>query len=66
MLPVETNIVVDSLVPGANAAALVAQFKEQGVLSAVFGPHTVRMVTHLGIDDQALEQALAAICSTRP
>lgn len=66
VLPVETNIVVASLSPGSDPAAMVAKFKEQGVLVALFGPRTVRMVTHLGIDDQAMEQALAAIDSTRP
>ncbi len=61
VMPVETNIVVASLAPGTDAQAWVAKFREQGILMAVFGPGMVRLVTHLGVDDSALEQALGAI-----
>ena len=55
---VETNIVVldlaaaDLLAPDIAAAA-----REQGVLLSVLGPRTLRMVTHLDVDDDGCEHA---------
>ena len=46
---VETNIVA---VPCADAAAVVAAAKDEGVLVGAVGARTVRLVTHLQIDDR--------------
>ena len=55
---VQTNIVVFHLRPGApDAATLVAQARERGVLLNAFGPRTVRAVTHLDVSAAQVAQA---------
>jgi threonine aldolase len=67
---VETNIVVLDLgragdveemaaLPGAPELAAAA--REHGVLLSVLGPRTLRLVTHLGIDDEACEHAAGVL-----
>ena len=52
--PVETNI-VPVTVP--DAPALAAAARERGVLVSVVGPRTVRLVTHLDVDDDGVKRA---------
>jgi threonine aldolase len=59
---VETNIVVFHLAEDApDAATVVAEARERGVLVFAFGPRTVRAVTHLDVDRQACRQAAEAL-----
>ncbi len=58
VLPVETNIVVFDLADGRRAADVLDLLRDKGVRALPFGPHTIRMVTHLDVDDQAIEQAV--------
>ena len=59
---VETNIVVFHLAEEApDAATVVAEARERGVLVFAFGPRTVRAVTHLDVDRQACRQAAEAL-----
>lgn len=60
VMPVETNIVVIELQAGTTANELLGKLREKGILASVFGPSTVRLVTHLDIDDDAIEQVIAA------
>ena len=54
---VETNIVVFHLADGApDAATVVAEARERGVLVFAFGPRTIRAVTHLDVDQDACRQ----------
>jgi threonine aldolase len=53
-VPVETNI-VPVAVPDAVALATAA--RDQGVLLSVVGPTRVRLVTHLGVDDEGARRA---------
>jgi threonine aldolase len=55
---VDTNIVV---VQRDDAADLVARAGEAGVRVALVGPRTVRMVTHLGVDDAGAREAAAVL-----
>jgi threonine aldolase len=55
---VETNIVVFEV---ADAPALVAALREQGVRMGALGPTTVRAVTHLDVDRAGVDQAVAAV-----
>jgi threonine aldolase len=55
---VETNIMVMT-VPDAVAAGAAAA--EQGVLISVLGPTTVRLVTHLDVDDDAIDRAIEVL-----
>jgi threonine aldolase len=60
---VETNMVyADTRASGLSAAEVAARLAERGVLCLDEGPHTVRFVTHLDVDDAAIEAAAAAIC----
>lgn len=60
VMPVDTNIVVVTLQPGTTAGNALNKLREKGILASQFGPNMVRMVTHLDIDDRAIEQAIAA------
>src|SRR4051794_32648556 len=55
---VETNIVVlDLSAAGVGAPDVATAAREQGVLLSVLGPRTLRMVTHLDVDDDGCEHA---------
>jgi threonine aldolase len=54
---VETNIVVFSV---PDAPAFCAALEEAGVLVLALGPRRVRAVTHLDVDDDGIDRALAA------
>jgi threonine aldolase len=58
--PPETNIVLFDT-PGRPAAGVVAALAEAGVLASAFGPETVRMITHLDVDDAGVERAAEAL-----
>jgi threonine aldolase len=55
---VDTNIVV---LDTADAAALAAAAGAQGVLVSVLGPHRLRLVTHLDIDDDGVDLAIKVL-----
>jgi threonine aldolase len=55
---VETNIVIFEV---SDAPSLIARLKEQGVLAAGVSRTTVRLVTHLDVDDQGVDRAIDAI-----
>jgi threonine aldolase len=67
---VQTNILVFRLGHGApDAASVVSQAREQGVLIFAFGPRTIRAVTHLDVSAEQCARAaeiLAAIVDGRP
>ncbi len=55
---VRTNIVPLDL---PDAPALGAAAKERGVLVSVLGPRTGRLLTHLDVDDAAVDRAIAVL-----
>ncbi|HEV7898997.1 MAG TPA: GntG family PLP-dependent aldolase [Planosporangium sp.] len=56
---VRTNIVpLDLTKTAVDALALGAAAKAQGVLVSVLGPRTARLVTHLDVDDAAIDRAI--------
>ena len=58
---VETNIVMlDTAAHGITAAALAEKLLPYGVKASVFGEYKLRFVTHYGIEDADIEQAIAA------
>ncbi len=61
---VETNIVifgVDARRSGCDAPELSRRVQARGVRIGAFHPTTLRAVTHLDIDDDGIEQAIAAV-----
>lgn len=57
---VETNIVIFDV---ADAPSLIARLKKEGVLAAGVSKTTVRLVTHLDVDDGDIDRAIQAIRS---
>jgi threonine aldolase len=56
--PVRTNIVpLDLTKSDLDAAAFGAAARRRGVLVSVLGPRTVRLVTHLDVDDHGVDRA---------
>ena len=57
--PVETNIVIFDIAASRDlsAADAVQALGARGVRVSAFGPRTIRLVTHLGIDDAQVERA---------
>ena len=51
---IDTNIVVLDV---ADAPAVAASARADGVLVSVLGPRVLRLVTHLDVDDEGIEQA---------
>jgi len=58
----DTNIVMlDIEIPELGAEAVLPRLSEEGVLMVPFGPKRIRAVTHLGVDDEGIDRALAAL-----
>jgi threonine aldolase len=57
---VETNIVLSKVADGSNAGDIVAELAKVGVLCADLDARTVRFVTHLDADSEAVEAAISA------
>ena len=58
----ETNIVLlDLTTTRLDSAALAASCSSSGVLVSVLGPRSVRLVTHLDVEDAGIDRALAAL-----
>jgi threonine aldolase len=59
---VRTNVVpLDLTKASLDAPAFGAAAREQGVLVSVLGPRTARLVTHLDVDDDGVDRAIAAL-----
>lgn len=54
--PVDTNIIIFSLRKGQSVVAFLAKLKGLGILALGFGGQSIRMVTHLEITDEMVEQ----------
>ena len=61
ILPVESNIVVFKLSPPIVQEEFLRVLSEKGILAIGFGPQTVRMVTHLDINDSDIEKVEAVL-----
>jgi threonine aldolase len=61
---VRTNIVPLDLTKSAlDAPGLAAAARERGVLVSVLGPRTARLVTHMDVDDDAVDRAAAVLAA---
>lgn len=61
VLPAETNLVIFRLRDGLTENQFLAHLAEHGIKASAFGPQMVRFVTHLDVDDAAIQQVLAAL-----
>ena len=58
----DTNIaMLDIEIPGLGADAVLPLLSEEGVLMVPFGPKRIRAVTHMDVDDEGIDRALAAL-----
>lgn len=53
---VDTNIIIFSVKNEVEVDEFIIQLKEQGILALGFGGNNIRMVTHLDINDNMMEQ----------
>lgn len=58
VLPVETNIVIFELNEGITAPELVSQLKEHNILGYAISPNRVRLVIHLDISKEMVQQTI--------
>lgn len=58
----ETNIVLADIAEG-RADEWIAAFAQRGVLAVAFGPQRIRLVTHLDISREDVDEALARIAA---
>jgi len=49
--PVMTNIVIFDLANGITAESVLGKLEQRGIMASAFGPHTLRLVTHLDYND---------------
>ncbi|MGF1648862.1 MAG: threonine aldolase family protein [Hyphomicrobiaceae bacterium] len=63
VLPTETNIVIFDTAPAVPAAKVVAVAEAHGVRILALGPHRIRIVTHLDVDDSAEAAVIAALAA---
>lgn len=54
--PVDTNIIIFSLEKGIDVSQFLAQLKDHGILALGFGGNSIRMVTHLDVHDEMMNQ----------
>jgi threonine aldolase len=55
---IDTNIVVLDV---PDAAGIAAQAREQGVVVSALGPRLLRLITHLDVDDDGIDRAIAVL-----
>ena len=65
LLPVDTNLLVFRLVPTLPLVVFLRKLEEAGIRAVKFGEQTVRMVTHLDIQDWMIERVVKVLGSIR-
>jgi threonine aldolase len=62
VFPVDTNIVIADFTPtGRTQQDVVDRLKQEGLLAIGFGAARIRVVTHLDVDDAAIDAAIRAL-----
>jgi len=61
VFPVETNIIIFSVIQPYTSQTLVTKFKEHNIFGYAISPTHVRLVTHLDITPQMVEQTIEII-----
>ena len=66
VLPVETNIVVFNVQNPAMVEKVIAGLENKGILGIPFGKDTIRLVTHLDVNDQDVDVVVEALGQLDP
>lgn len=61
VLPVDTNIIVFTVSPGVDVKHLLSHLADRQIKVVPFGKQTIRMVTHLDIHEEMLEEIERAL-----
>ena len=61
VLPVDTNIIVFTVSPGVDVKQLLSHLADRQIKVVPFGKQTIRMVTHLDIHEEMLEEIERAL-----
>lgn len=59
--PVQSNIVIFEVKAPWTAAAFVAKLAEKGINASPFGPQAVRLVTHLDVTEEMVDQTISIL-----
>lgn len=59
VLPVDTNIVIFEVQNAIKPEEVLQKLSEKGIKALKFGPHEIRMVTHLDFNDDMLAEAIS-------
>lgn len=59
--PVQTNIVIFDVDTPYNGDAFIRKLASYGILASLFGPNTVRFVTHLDLSNEMMDRAITVI-----
>jgi len=59
--PVQSNIVIFDLVEGHTAEGFLGKLSAHGVRASVFGPRTVRFVTHLDVTEAMIKETVVVL-----
>jgi threonine aldolase len=58
VIPPETNIVIFDVASSVNPVDLIAYIEKHGIRVVQFGPKSIRMVTHLDVNREQLEEVV--------
>jgi threonine aldolase len=61
IMPVDTNIVIFSVIDRLTPEIALAKFAQQQIQAIKFGPQEIRLVTHLDFDDRMLDKTVEVI-----
>jgi threonine aldolase len=61
MMPVDTNIVIFSVIDKVTPEQVLAKLAEHEIKAIRFGAQEIRLVTHLDFDDRMLEKTITTI-----
>lgn len=61
VMPVDTNIVIFSVIPSTTPEQVLARLAEHNIKAIKFGPQEIRLVTHLDFNDAMLEKAVSVV-----
>lgn len=61
VMPVDTNIVIFSIVEPVTPEKVLTQLSEHQIKALQFGPHEIRLVTHLDFNDRMLDKTIEVL-----
>jgi len=61
--PVMSNIVIFDLSNGVSSDQFLGLLKEKGILASAFGPHTIRLVSHLDVTEKQFNKVKEILAS---